>query len=523
MEYSSMFETIASFLGAGTTGTFVSIVCAIQAYCRERKAAEHQATIDGYLEWIRRKDQKELLAGQHDLLTILEVENDNSKIVLDYLQRIMGLVDSSLSIVTDICQHTKRLPSMDEKLNVILEKLDRIESSPMPKGQVAVSAKVLDVLASGVKGAGIRVTMEHKSDTSKVGTLFFLWLLGEKSPHLMLADYVGGIHQNRISLILNPDATLALRVYDGAGHRYELVSSSCAEAEYLAAFAIWKGRELSLCVNNTEYGPVNMSTEFEFLGPPLFFGIDIEGILSADSVRWAPPGEQPGLNYQKDGIWHGSRHDKSMLWERSLDRQEIRSWTEDPYMEFRPRNRDLDKELLACDAAIESNPSDAFMHVRRAKIWCEKGDLETAISGYDEANRLNPELADAYICRSGVWILQGEWGKAMADLDEAIGLRPRSTAAHNGRAWLLATCIDEAFRDGRRALEDAKKACALSCWSSATVDTLAAVFAETGDYPEAVKWQMKAIEHAAVNDTKVYQARLELYKSGKPYRENRGG
>jgi len=517
-----MFETIASFLGAGATGTFVAIVCAIQAYCQERKTAKRQTTIDGYLEWIRRKDHEELLAGQRELLSALEVEDENSKVVLDYLQGIMALVEDHLSIVAEICQHVELLPSMDEKLNVMIERLACIESSPMPKGQVAVSAKVLDVLASGVKGAGVRVMMEHKSDMSKVGTLFFVWLLGEKSPHLMLADYVGGIHENRISLILTPDAALTLRVYDGEGNKHELVSSSYAQAEYVVVFAVWQGREFSLWVNNTEYGPVDMSTEFEYLGPPLFFGMDIEGILSADCVRWAPPGEQPGLNFQKDGIWHGSRYDCSALWGRSLDREEIRLLTEDPYVMLRPRERDLDKALSRYSTEIESNSSDAFMHVSRANIWYEKGDIKSALAGYDEAIRLNPALADAYVCRSSAWIRQGEWGNAIADLNEAIRLRPKSTAAYNGRAWLLATCIDEAFRDGERALEDAKEACRLSCWSTATVDTLAAALAEAGNHREAVKWQTKAIEHAAAKDTQAYQARLELYKSGKPYRENLG-
>ena len=517
-----MFETMAKILGASATGTFVTTVLGLHAYWRERSKSKQEATIEDYREWLRRKENSELLGGQRELLTVIEAGNDNAKIAQDYLQRLFALVERHSFDVASICDHVQRLPSMDEKLDAMIEKLEGIDSPTVPKGQVAVSARVLDLLTSAVKGSGVRVTMEHKGDMSKVGTLFFVWLLGTESPHLMLADYVGGIHDNRISLILNPDTSLTLRVYDGAGNKQELVSSPNAKAEYLIAFAVWKERSVSLWVNNKEYGPVDMDTEFAYLGPPLFFGMDIEGTLSADGVRWAPDGEQPGLNFQKDGIWHGSRYDASAIWGRVLDEKEIRQQTEDPYAMWRLSDRNFGKAIADCDAAIESKPSNAFLYVGRANILCEKGDLGGAITDYDEAIRLNPKSADAYLYRGACRALQGQYEKAIADLNEAIRLRPKSTAAHNQRAWLSATCPQKGVRDGQRALADAEKACELGCWTAATIDTLAAACAENGDYSQAIKWQMKAIDLVGEKHEAAYRSRLELYEAGKPYRENPG-
>lgn len=47
----------------------------------------------------------------------------------------------------------------------------------------------------------------------------------------------------------------------------------------------------------------------------------------------------------------------------------------------------------------------------------------------------------------------------------------------------------------------------------------AAAYAENGEFGEAVKWQEKAIELAPTSEKADLRSRLELYKSGKPYRD----
>jgi len=95
----------------------------------------------------------------------------------------------------------------------------------------------------------------------------------------------------------------------------------------------------------------------------------------------------------------------------------------------------------------------------------------------------------------------------------------------NSLAWLQATCPIAEFRDGAKAVENATKACELTDWKNFSyVDALAASYAEVGDFDSAVKWQKNAIDLLA-EDTSVelrsaYESRLDLYQSGKPYRQS---
>lgn len=54
---------------------------------------------------------------------------------------------------------------------------------------------------------------------------------------------------------------------------------------------------------------------------------------------------------------------------------------------------------------------------------------------------------------------------------------------------------------------------------SVALATLAAAYAETGDFEQAVKWTTQATELAACSSKEEYKARRDLYQSGKPYRQ----
>ena len=95
--------------------------------------------------------------------------------------------------------------------------------------------------------------------------------------------------------------------------------------------------------------------------------------------------------------------------------------------------------------------------------------------------------------------------------------------AWNNFAWVLATCPEERLRDGRAALEYALKACALDGKKAYYLGTLAAAYAEVGDFARAVEWQQKALDlRVGYSDKDVEKARqrLALYQDAKPYRED---
>jgi hypothetical protein len=97
----------------------------------------------------------------------------------------------------------------------------------------------------------------------------------------------------------------------------------------------------------------------------------------------------------------------------------------------------------------------------------------------------------------------------------------RPEAALNSLAWLRATCPEPGMRDGKEAVQLAVKACDLSEWKNwGTIDTLAAAYAEIGDFDQATNYQQCVLQMVnPPTDQRKLQQRLALYREHKPYRE----
>src|SRR5439155_10581884 len=96
----------------------------------------------------------------------------------------------------------------------------------------------------------------------------------------------------------------------------------------------------------------------------------------------------------------------------------------------------------------------------------------------------------------------------------------RSDLGLNNAAWSLVTCPYDQLRDGQLALRYAEKAVAASKRKDANLlDTLAAAYAETGDFPKAVATQKEAIALLKDEERRSnYRQRLHLYESNQPCR-----
>lgn len=87
-------------------------------------------------------------------------------------------------------------------------------------------------------------------------------------------------------------------------------------------------------------------------------------------------------------------------------------------------------------------------------------------------------------------------------------------------AWVRATCPKASVRNGLSAVGYARKAADLTKQKDAgTLDTLAAAYAEAGQFDEAVGAEQRAISLSKREaDQKEYGLRLKLYQQRKPYR-----
>jgi tetratricopeptide (TPR) repeat protein len=191
-----------------------------------------------------------------------------------------------------------------------------------------------------------------------------------------------------------------------------------------------------------------------------------------------------------------------------------------------------DLAIETCSQAVQLNPDSPVAYGNRATAYLKKGDYKACLSDWDEVLRRSPTpegKAITYVDRSGAYIDMGKYEQAIEDCKEALHQAPGNAGAYNDMAWIAATCPDAKLRDGRNAFEYARKACELSAYTlesgdGSLMDTLAAAYAECGDFKAAVEWQTKAMKAAVTNNpgnvshANAMSERLKLYQQKKPYR-----
>jgi len=183
-----------------------------------------------------------------------------------------------------------------------------------------------------------------------------------------------------------------------------------------------------------------------------------------------------------------------------------------------------DKAINDLDEAIGLQPWNSFLYHDRGRAWARKKCYDQAIKDFDEAIRRCPKAAGFYyLDRADAWTDKKNYAKAFQDYEEAIRLLPPAlTYAYERLAWLLATCPDPGLRDGKRAIQLATHACERTQWQkSLELDTLAAAYAEAGQFEEAVRCQVRALECYQGPAGDGFRERLELYRGKKPFREGR--
>ncbi len=194
------------------------------------------------------------------------------------------------------------------------------------------------------------------------------------------------------------------------------------------------------------------------------------------------------------------------------------------------RTGKFDQAIADFDRAIELKPDYALAFVNRAAAYMGKGQFDQAIDDSDQAIRLEPDNAKAFNTRGVLYLNTGEFDRAIQDLDQALRLNPdyadafqNKVLAMNGKAWKLATSSSANERDGAAAVRLAREAIGLID-APAIRDTLAAAYAEAGQFDDAVAEQQRTIEMLRVAGASeaviaAFQARLELYRNRQPVRE----
>ncbi len=189
------------------------------------------------------------------------------------------------------------------------------------------------------------------------------------------------------------------------------------------------------------------------------------------------------------------------------------------------KNGDVENAHRNVEAALRSDPQLYPALYTRAKVFMRQHKYELAIQDCTEALRRDSTFVEAALLRASANGRLGRYAASLKEVEHVISIRPRIDGlarAIADRAWLRATCPDPSFRNGRQAIKDATTACKLMEWRDEdSIDTLAAAYAEAGDFDSAARYEQEALgtKGISADDSKIFQYHLELYKQHRPYRE----
>jgi tetratricopeptide (TPR) repeat protein len=179
---------------------------------------------------------------------------------------------------------------------------------------------------------------------------------------------------------------------------------------------------------------------------------------------------------------------------------------------------DYDSAVRDFDLALHLDPQLTDVYARRADIYRVRRQYDRALADCQRAIDLNASWAWGYTVRGAIHDDQGNYDQARVDYERSLRLDPSHAWTWQQLAWLQATCPEERYRNGRRAVDNATRACELSHWKEeGALTALAAAHGECNQFAEAVQRQKQALELATGQRKVVLQGYLELYQEGKAY------
>ncbi len=219
----------------------------------------------------------------------------------------------------------------------------------------------------------------------------------------------------------------------------------------------------------------------------------------------------------------------------------------------------LNEALTQYAEALRLDPANPSIHFNAGLALVRAGKPDEAATEFGEAVRLHPGSAEARYEFGRQLFFEGKGGPAVEQLTEAIRLKPIYSQAEfylglallqvhqirpglehldaaenirpdwpdpiNTRAWVMATSVDDEVRNGPEAVRLAQRAVKLTSGEQPlALNTLAAAYAETGDFENAITAANQAVEAARrlgqTNLISRIEQVMDSCKARHPFREN---
>lgn len=180
----------------------------------------------------------------------------------------------------------------------------------------------------------------------------------------------------------------------------------------------------------------------------------------------------------------------------------------------------FDRAIADMWLLVQNDPENPEWRLQLASYYNASGRPRKSIEIYTE---LLEQDADSWRARRGradALLAIGKHAEAIADYKVAHAAQPEHSGILNNYAWVLATSPKDELRDAKLSIELATKACEVTEYKEAHIlSTLAAGYAESGDFETAIKWSTKAVELGDDDTREQLRKELESYQQKKPWRE----
>jgi tetratricopeptide (TPR) repeat protein len=188
----------------------------------------------------------------------------------------------------------------------------------------------------------------------------------------------------------------------------------------------------------------------------------------------------------------------------------------------------LDEAIEHFERAARSAPDEFGARERLEETRALRRRLDEDIARLRKALEREPDRVNLHHLLAKALLARGRPAEALQQWCEILRLEPRNMALMNNMAWLLATDPEVSIRNAAEAVRLAQGAAELAQDRDPTVlDTLAAAQAEAGRFEEALATAGKALDLAIAQGKTALanslRARIELYRAGKPFRDQRQG
>jgi len=139
--------------------------------------------------------------------------------------------------------------------------------------------------------------------------------------------------------------------------------------------------------------------------------------------------------------------------------------------------------------------------------------------------QIDPNYPVAYYNLGVIFSNHGKIKDAILQYGKALQLSPNMTQALYRLSWILSTYEDEEYRNGEKAVNLAERLCKITGnGQPLALDALAAAYAETGRFDDAVLTAKKGLELSLLSGPKELvlglKNRLQLYQMKRAYRQS---